>query len=51
VKLHGRELEAPFVLVTTENVIVPDGQVEEIAGSDARRILVIVRRPWGWDAD
>src|SRR5215470_15558652 len=45
------EAQAPFVAVAMEQIVVANGQVEKIAGGDARRILVVVFRAFSWDVN
>src|SRR5882757_3144599 len=46
--IDGRELEAPFIFVVVEQIVVAEADVEEIAGSDAGRVVVVVLGAWGW---
>jgi len=39
-------LEAPFIFVVVEQIVVADADVEEIAGSDAGRVVVVVLGAW-----
>jgi hypothetical protein len=45
------EAKAPLVAVAAEEVVVADRHVEEVARSDARRILVVVFGAVGGDVD
>jgi|ERR1700677_856204 hypothetical protein len=40
--VDGGQAQAPLVTVAAEKIVVADSQVEEVAGSDTRRIVVIV---------
>src|SRR6202161_601953 len=50
-KVHDGEAEAPLVAIAVEEVVVADGQVEQVPRSDARRILVVVFGAVGGDVD
>ena len=43
------EAQAPLVAVAVEEIVVADGEIEEIARCDARRILVVVFGAVGGD--
>ena len=49
--IDGCETKAPLVLVAPEKVVVTNGDVEQVAGSDARRILIIILSSRCRDAD
>ena len=36
------QLRAPFVLVAVEQVVMAHGEIEEIPGCDARRVMVVI---------
>ena len=40
--IDGSEPKAPFALVAMEEVVVPDGGVEQAARGDARRVVVVI---------
>jgi hypothetical protein len=40
--VDGAHLQAPLVAVAVKQVVVPHGHVEEVAGRDSRRIMVII---------
>ena len=42
---------APSESITMKQVVVANGNVEEIARCDARRILVVILRAIGWNLD
>ena len=50
-QIDDRELRAPLVPVAMEDVVVAHGEIEEAAGSDARRIVVVVFRPGSRNRD
>ena len=39
-----RKTKAPFVTIAMEQIVVADGEVEQVARRNARRILVVVFR-------
>ena len=41
-QINNRQTGTPLILVALENVVVPNGNIEEIAGCDAGRIVVVV---------
>ena len=41
-QVNGGQLQAHFVLIAVQDVVVPERQVEQIAVRNARRIVVIV---------
>ncbi len=41
-QVNDRELRAPAVFVAPEQVIFPYGQVEQVTGSDARRVVIVI---------
>jgi len=41
-QIDNRKAQAPLVVVPVKQVVVADGEVEQIPGLDARRIMVIV---------
>src|SRR5438270_14035587 len=45
-QIYRRELQAPFVAVASEKIVVPDGQIKQMARRNARRIVVIILRSW-----
>lgn len=40
--VNGSQLQAHFVLVTPEHIVVPHGKVEKTPGLDALRVVVIL---------
>ena len=40
--VNGGELQADFVFISVKQVIVPDGEIEQVAGRDTLRIVIIV---------
>src|SRR5579864_624256 len=40
--VNGRQLQAYLVVISLENIVMPDGDVEKIPCRDARRILIII---------
>ena len=44
-QIDRAELHAPLVSIAMENVVVTNGEIEQIAGRDARRIVIGVLRP------
>ena len=49
--IDGGERKAPLVMIAFEQVIVPYGEVEEVARRDARWILVVVLGSGSGDLD
>ena len=41
------EVQTPLVTVAVEKVVLSHGQIEEMAGSDPRRIVIVVLGPRG----
>jgi len=42
--IDRRQIEVHLVAIFVEEIILADGGVEEVAGRDARRVLVVVLR-------
>jgi hypothetical protein len=40
-----RNTKTPLVPVSTKNVVISDGEIEQMTGRDARRVVIIVFRP------
>ena len=48
-QVDDRETETPLISVAVvKKVILPNGQVEQVPGRDARRLVVVVFRPGRW---
>jgi hypothetical protein len=43
-QIDDREPGAPLVPVAVKDIVMPEGKVEEVPGSDARRVVVVVFR-------
>ena len=43
-QVYHRQASAELVLVTVENIVMSQGDVEEVPGCHARRIVVVVLR-------
>ncbi len=50
-QIHYRQTRAPFIPVAVENVVMADRDIEEIAGRDAGRIVVVILGAGCWNLD
>ena len=50
--INRRQAKAPFVtFLVFEKVVIPQAEVEQIAGSNARWIVIVIRRSRCWNLD
>ncbi len=49
-QIYDGESNAPLVFVAVEYVVMPDGQIKEIARGDARGIVIVVLSAGSGDA-
>ena len=47
--IDGRHVEVDLVAIGAEEVVLADGSVKQVAGRNARRVLVVVLRARRWD--
>ena len=47
--IDGRHVEVNLVAISAEEVVLADGGVKQVAGCDARRVLVVVLRARSWN--
>ena len=46
-----RQVKVQLVVFLVKDVLLSDGNIEQVARCDARRVLVIVFGSWRWNAD
>ena len=44
-QVDGGKRQTPFVLLPVEEIVVAHGHIEQIAGSDARRFVIVIFGP------
>ena len=50
-QVDGRESQAPFVVIATEQVVVAHAQIKQVPRRDARRVVIVVCRSRSRKAD